>query len=152
MRALILCVFTACLLVLSGCGGDDDSGNGASATTAAPSGPPAVARDLSDRTFVAVDVDGHDLVSGSKLTITFPSPASLSAQAGCNTMSGDFELDGSKLVASDLASTMMGCSDELQAQDTWLSGFLTSQPTVALHGDTLTLTGKDATITLRAQT
>jgi heat shock protein HslJ len=150
MRPLVLCVF-ACLLVFSACGGDDDSAN-ATATTAAPSEPPAVARDISDHTFVAVDVHGHDLVSGSELTITFPSPAELSADAGCNTISGGFELNGSKLVAADLASTMKGCSDELQAQDTWLSGFLMSKPTVSLHDDTLTLQGKDATITLRKRT
>jgi heat shock protein HslJ len=149
MRPLLLCVFAACLLVLSGCGGDDDGGNDANspATSGAPSDPPALARDLSDRTFVAGDVDGHDLVTGSQITLSFPSPAALSADAGCNTISGGFELDGSTLVAADLASTLKGCSDELQAQDAWLSAFLTSRPTAALHDRTLTLTGNDATIT-----
>jgi heat shock protein HslJ len=49
-----------------------------------------------------------------------------------------------------MASTMMACSDELMAQDTWLSAFLSSGPAIALDGDTLTLTGDDATLALAA--
>ncbi len=35
-------------------------------------------------------------------------------------------------------------------QDTWLAEFLTSSPEISLDGDTLTLTGSDATISLEA--
>ena len=44
--------------------------------------------------------------------------------------------------------TLKGCSTELQAQDEWLSQFLQSKPKIGLSGNTLTLTGADATITL----
>jgi heat shock protein HslJ len=145
MRAFVLCGFVACLALFTGCGGDDDD-NGNAAPP--PAAPPATARDLSDRAFVATDVEGHDLVAGSKLTLVFPNPAQLSAQAGCNTMSGPFDIDGNVLAVGELQSTLMGCSAELQAQEDWLSGFLRSQPTASLHGDTLTLTGTDATVTL----
>jgi heat shock protein HslJ len=45
-------------------------------------------------------------------------------------------------------STLKGCSTELQAQDEWLSQFLQSKPKIGLDGNTLTLTGADAAITL----
>jgi len=37
------------------------------------------------------------------------------------------------------------------AQDTWLSGLLSGNPTLALDGDTLTVKGSDATITMMKQ-
>jgi heat shock protein HslJ len=133
------------------CGGDDDDNASPPPAAPPPAAPPASARDLSDRTFVATDVTGHDLVAGTSLTLAFPNPAALNAQAGCNTINGPFEVDGDVLVAHDLATTLMGCAPELQAQDDWLVAFLQSRPTFTLAGDQLVLTGQDATITLREQ-
>ena len=43
--------------------------------------------------------------------------------------------------------TEMACEPALMEQDSWLAGFLTARPTVAVDGDTLTLSGGDASIT-----
>ena len=52
------------------------------------------------------------------------------------------------LVVPGMAMTEMACEPAaLMDQDTWLSAVLTSRPTVALDGDTLTLTADGAVIT-----
>ena len=63
-------------------------------------------------------------------------------------MNGRFEIAGDTFTAEQFAMTMMACPDPLMAQDTWLSEFLASSPTIALDGSTLTFTGDDASITL----
>ena len=105
------------------------------------------ADDLSGRGFVSSDVTGHELVDGSEITMNFLDDA-VSVNAGCNTMNGRFEITDGTFAAEQSAMTMMACPDPLMAQDTWLSEFLASSPTVALDGSTLTFTGDDATITL----
>ncbi len=69
----------------------------------------------------------------------------LSANVGCNGMSGPYRLDGSRLIVSDLATTMMACDAERMDRDTAFSQFLAGSPTVTLSGPTLTLTGAGTT-------
>jgi heat shock protein HslJ len=122
-------------LPLAGCGDDDD---GATAPTIA---------DLDGRTFVSTSVEGQTLVEGSQVSIAFEE-GSISVQAGCNTLFGGVELDGSTLVTTgQLATTQMACDDALMAQDDWLAAMLTAGPEVTLEGDTLTLATDDVTIT-----
>jgi heat shock protein HslJ len=134
------------LLALAGitfaaCGSDDDS-DGAADSTSAPT-----AEDLSGRGFVSSDVTGYDLVEGSEITMNFLDD-SVSVNAGCNTMNGGFEIADGEFVADQFAMTMMACDDPLMAQDTWLSEFLASSPSISLDGSTLSFSGDEVTITL----
>ncbi len=124
-------------LTLAACGSDDSGGSGDAPTAA----------DLDGRTFVSTEVTGYDLVDGSEINITFLAD-SMSVNAGCNAMNGGFQIDGDVLTAGPFASTMMACDQPLMDQDTWLSDFLMSLPTITLEGETLTLAGGDTTITL----
>jgi heat shock protein HslJ len=48
-----------------------------------------------------------------------------------------------------MVPTMMACEPSaLMDQETWLDAVLTSKPTVAVDGDTLTITADGATVTL----
>lgn len=115
----------AAALLLAGCGG----GSGA---------------DLAGSTYTSTEVRGHDLVEGSQVTLTF-ADGRISANAGCNTMSGPATWEGETLeVEGPLASTMMACEEPLMEQDAWVSEFLTSSPDLAADGDELTL-GDDST-------
>ncbi len=130
--------------MLASCGddSDDDAGADASAVTAA---------DLNGKAFLSTSVEGHDLVEGSAITLSFEGDT-LGANAGCNSLSGGFTVEENELVVGDnLASTMMACSDDLMAQDQWLSSFLSDDPKISLDGDVLTLNEGDVTITLSAQ-
>jgi len=159
MRASLL-LFAACLALFAGCSGDDDNSsttttvhttNAGSGGTTVPGTPTPEEQELSDHTFVSTGVTGHELVSGTKITLVFPNPAELTADAGCNSMSGGFSIEGGALVVSEMQTTLKGCSAELQAQDDWLSQFLQAKPKIGLNGDTLTLTGTDAEITLSSK-
>lgn len=128
-------------LTVAACGSDEaDDG-------AAESSGTLTAEDLSGRGFVSSDVTGYDLVDGSEITMNFLDD-SLSVNAGCNTMSGGYEITDDAFVADQFAMTMMACDDPLMAQDTWLSEFLASSPTIALDGSTLSFSGDEVTITL----
>jgi heat shock protein HslJ len=138
--ALTLLVASA-LAVAAACGSDDDSSSSGAAPTA---------DDLAGSTFESTEVSGHDLVADSTITLAFEADT-LSASAGCNTMNGGYTIEDGDLEVSALAMTMMACEDSLMEQDTWLSEFLGSGPTIALDGETLTLSADDTTMTLVAQ-
>jgi heat shock protein HslJ len=142
-----LALLTLSALALAACGSDDDSPAADDSLPAVGSAP--AADDLADRAFESTEVTGHELVADTTIELAFTSD-SLSARAGCNSMNGGYSITDGALEVGVMASTMMACSDELMAQDTWLSEFLSSGPAIALDGDTLTLTGDDAAITLGA--
>ena len=108
--------------------------------------------DLAGRTFTATEVQGHELVEGSSVTLTFDENA-ISAQAGCNTLFGDASWDGDTLdVQEPMASTLMACEEALMAQDQWLASFLTSSPALEVDGDAVTLGDDTTSMTLTEQT
>jgi heat shock protein HslJ len=106
---------------------------------------------LKDKTFVSTTVTGHDLVAGSKVTLTF-TESTLSAGAGCNTMNGKYTLDDSTLRWSGpVQSTMMGCPEGLAAQDQWLTTFLETGAKASMTGSLLKLTGGQTVMELEQQ-
>ena len=101
------------------------------------------------RTYVSASVEGHDLVAGSTITLTFEGE-DLAARAGCNTMRGGWtDGDGEEVRwTSPPASTLMACEPALMDQDTWLAGLLTDGMDVVDGDADLTLTSGDVTIAL----
>jgi heat shock protein HslJ len=98
--------------------------------------------DLAGRTFEGDEVEGRTLVEGSIVRIAFDT-TTISVTAGCNTIFGDMSWDDGTLTTdAELASTMMGCEDDLVNQDTWLRDLLMSSPPYTLDGETLTI-GED---------
>jgi heat shock protein HslJ len=143
----LLALFLALGLVLSACGDDDGE-----VSTDGDGGPSSEVTfdDLVGKAFRSTSVTGHELVDGSEISLTFID-GRLSAVAGCNTQNGDADVVDGKLVAGPLASTMMGCEQDLMDQDRWLAGFLEGEPEVALEGDVLTLTSGDEVVELAEQ-
>ena len=72
----------------------------------------------------------------------------LGANAGCNTLSGSYTLDGSTIVIEQMAGTEMACEPALMEQDAWLTEFLTSRPSYTLEAETLIVTAGGTSITL----
>lgn len=111
-------------------------------------GPDAAA--LEGSTFTSTQVQGHDLVAGTSITLTFED-GRMVATAGCNTMSGSYDVSGGTLAwTGPAASTMMGCPDDLAAQDQWISGLLTDGMSAELDESVLVLGSGDVTIRLAA--
>jgi heat shock protein HslJ len=141
---------------LVGCGDDASSGGAeplSSDSTGGSESPsesasPSVAPAVLATTYVSTEVTGYDLVADSQIRLTFED-GNLSVNAGCNTLFAPYELTEDSLVWTGTpASTMMACSDELTAQDQWLTELFTTGVGVAADGATLTLTSGDVTIVL----
>ncbi len=153
-------------VALLACGGDDTpESSGQAATTTSTPAPTttaaatttsratsttvaSVADALRGHTFVSTAVEGFTLVPDTQVTLTFDGD-NLSALGGCNTLGGTWSLEGDVLVVPPMVHTMMACEPSaLMDQETWLNAVLTSKPTVAVDGDTLTITAQGATVTL----
>lgn len=99
---------------------------------------------LEGRTFESVSVteDGapHVLVEGTRLELAFWPEGEIHATAGCNTISGPYSIDDGVFVLEEAAMTLIGCiPSTLHEQDDWYLGFLFSEPTLVLDGDSLVL-------------
>jgi heat shock protein HslJ len=158
MRAAIATSVLAGLALASGCGNDAPTAGGETraraGTTALTAGPAttvptsqALDVALDGREFVSSEIEGRELVHGSQIRLTFND--SLSVSSGCNYLDFNYWLDGDRVMISGWGSTAMACKPAaLMEQEDWLASFLTAGPTVALDGDTLTLTGHAVVITL----
>jgi heat shock protein HslJ len=133
----------ACAVALMSCG--DDS------TSSSDAGKAPAAADLDGRSFLSTKVEGQTLVEGTQVTLTFTADT-LSAVAGCNTMTGGYTIDGGTLKVAAMAQTLMACDPETMAQDVWVSALLTGSPTVSLAADELAVKGADTTLTLGDRT
>lgn len=141
---LLLLLLAAATLAACGSSSDSDSDKEASAPAVSPSA-------LAGRTFVARTLDGRSLAAGTAISISFEQET-LSASAGCNTITGGYAIEDGELRTRELARTMIGCDAERERQDEWLDGFLTAGPEVSLDGDRLTLAGDSVTAELREST
>ena len=106
---------------------------------------------LAGRAFLSVSVtDGgaaRQLVAGTRIRLGFDEET-VTISAGCNSLGGQYTIDGTQLVLGNTFTTEMGCAPDLMAQDGWLSTFLGSKPTIVLIGSDLTLSGGSTVIKL----
>jgi len=123
-------------MTIAGCG---------SASTAGEPEP------LAGRTFLSVPPvpgeDGMRLVEGTRVRLSFDRGAVV-AEAGCNSLRGEVTTDGDQLVVSDVGTTLIGCSAELNDQDSRLTRFLQDGPRWRLDGDNLLLTTHETRLRL----
>ncbi len=155
-RHLTAAIACAALLALGACGSDGSPDSTGDRTTdslpsTTPSTDPSDVSELSSllagRTFLSTGLDGHTLVEGTQIALSFEH-TSMSASAGCNQLGGTMSIDGDTLVVGDMMQTEMGCEEALMEQDTWLGSLLQARPTLSLDGDTLSVTSADSTVTL----
>jgi heat shock protein HslJ len=142
LRALLA---LACVVVAAGCASGGPRGGGGPGIGASGGGG---SRDLDGRTFLSVGVTGVTLVPQTQVQLGFKD-GKVTASAGCNGMGSEYALQDGTLRVDGLAMTEMGCDPARHQQDTWLSELLTGEPTLALDGDTLVVTGSTSTLTMR---
>ncbi len=104
---------------------------------------------LDGREFVSVAVTQagaeRPLVADTRIGLRF-ADGRLSADAGCNTIGADYEVNDGRLVAGESAMTAMGCDEPRHAQDEWLLGFIGARPEIQLDADRLVLSEGATTI------
>ncbi len=135
-------------LVLAACSA------GGAASPATPSGGPSTSASaapatvdaLDGRTFVSTAMTGGSLVEGSTVTLTFTGTR-LGVHAGCNQMSGDYQLVDGVLKLGQVMTTEMACEAPLMAQDQAIAAFLPGAA-ATLASDTLALAKDAVTLTL----
>lgn len=102
---------------------------------------PGVDPGLGPITYVVTGVtqDGaqHALVAGTAIRVRF-ADGQVTLTAGCNTMSGKYALEETRLTVEPFATTDMGCDQARMDQDTWLAG-LFEKPVQLITGDDASL-------------
>lgn len=155
IRTLLWCWSLVAIVALAACGaGDDevsagDAGGGGEAPGepgAAPFGDTGGER----REFLSIEVQGRDLVEGTRISLTFIDDR-IGANLGCNGLGGTYAVDGDVLVVSELSMTEMGCDPARHDQDEWFAGLLTSRPIVGFADSVVTLDAGDTVVRLQAR-
>ena len=111
----------AALLVVTltaACGDSGDPSSSPSPSTAdATSATTVDAAALDGRSYASTSVEGAELVEGTTVEVGFEDET-MSVWAGCNTLFGPFEVDGTTITwTSEPAATMMLCDPDLVEQD-----------------------------------
>ncbi len=134
MRTMILVVL--CGLLLGACGSGDEGG---------------LAAQIEDREFwstrVVEDQVERPLVAGTRIRLRFDDGDRIGASAGCNSMGGEYRLDGGRLDVGALAMTEMGCDPERHEQDDFVASLLRSSPTISIADTELVLSTNGITVT-----
>jgi heat shock protein HslJ len=105
----------------------------------------AVPVSLTGSTWLATGINNgtggvQSLVIDSKVTAIFADDGTISGEAGCNTYSGTYEVDGDAMTIGPLASTMMACADEeVTQQETAYLAALSNVSTYSITGNSLEL-------------
>lgn len=113
MRLLLV----ATLAFLAACGGEDP---------------------LAGREFVVVESDGIELAPGSALRVAF-TDGTLRVTGGCNVLSGNYRLDGGRLVVAALTQTEMACDEALMVLDAEVAALLRVSPEWSVEDGSLHL-------------
>jgi heat shock protein HslJ len=103
--------------------------------------------DLSGRDFLSESLEGRELVPGTEIRVGFRA-SELSANAGCNSMFGDYRFEDQVLVVPSMGSTLIGCDAPRHDQDEWLARFLKARPTAELVEPRLTLSTTTETLVM----
>jgi heat shock protein HslJ len=130
----------------SSAGGSSAGGSSTDGSNTSDAGATVDAAALAGHTFLSTQVDGKDLVAGTQITLTFDE-SNVGANAGCNTMTGGYKVDGGKLVVTQLAQTRIACEPQFEAQDLWVGQLLSGSPKIALDEANMTLEGGGTTVT-----
>ena len=78
-------------------------------------------------------------IIGTTLTATFTANGQVGGEAGCNSYSGPYKLDGRKLTVGPLATTMKACEQAVMDQETQFLSALQTATTVDTSGATVSL-------------
>ncbi len=85
-------------------------------------------------------------VSDVNASITFDVNGTLSGNGGCNSMSGDYKVEGDQITFGPIMSTLMGCDEPRMSQEGTVHQVLTDTATFKIEGNTLTILNKDTVL------
>ncbi len=62
-----------------------------------------------------------------------------SASAGCNTIGGDYRLEGGRMIAASVMATQMYCASQIMSQEQAVNALLAGAPQIERQGQRLRL-------------
>jgi heat shock protein HslJ len=138
-RVLIGSLLAAASLTVAACGDDSTSNDSAA--------PIAVA-DLQGKQYELVDAVGIAVPDGSALTMHFI-VTNLAIAGGCNNMNGGWRIESNRLMVPRLAQTNKACDEALMTFDAQIAQVVSSQPTITIDGDKMSLVRDAATLNFK---
>lgn len=87
-------------------------------------------------------------VEGSAPAVSFIEGSQISGTTGCNSFTGSYRIVGSTLIVGQLATTKMGCPDDLAAQEAAILAALDQATSYSVRGETATLRDRDGRMVL----
>ena len=103
---------------------------------------------LAGRDFVLEGSKGHTFIDGVQVSLRFHD-GEVTANAGCNTMFGDYRVRDGRLVIGERmwGSTEIGCESPYAEQDAWISEFLGGDPLFVGDDPRFEISNDEATLT-----
>lgn len=147
MRRLLLPLTLVVIVLAAAACGDDGTTVGSGGTAGGDPGGSGEDSIAGEYRSVEVTENGQPrpLVGDSVIALRFDD-GQLGVSAGCNSMSGTYEIDDGVLVVAALATTEMGCEPALMDQDQWVAEFLGAGPEIAEMADGFDLITDTTTI------
>ncbi|MEO8356910.1 MAG: META domain-containing protein [Chloroflexota bacterium] len=91
-------------------------------------------------------------VTDAEAVLAFGKDGTVTGSAGCNSLGGDYEVDGGQLIFGPITSTLMGCDDARMVQESALMQVLTGTAEFEIEDNTLTLKNKDMLLVFTSAT
>jgi heat shock protein HslJ len=87
-------------------------------------------------------------VANVETSLTFGTDGKISGKLGCNSMGGDYTVDGGNITFKNVYATEMACPDPQMAQESIAFMVLQNMTTFKIDGSTLTINSTDGKYTL----
>lgn len=88
------------------------------------------------REWVVEDIDGREIIDGSRITIRFSDEGRISGIATCNNYTGTYRIENSRLIVDDeLAVTRKMCAPALMQQERLFLSALTGSSMLSRDAD-----------------
>ncbi len=84
-------------------------------------------------------------VEGANAELTFNADGTVSGSSGCNSLNGDYSVEGDQVTFGAIVSTRMACDGAIMAQEAAVLNVLTGTASYKVEGDLLTIT-KDSNV------
>jgi len=79
-------------------------------------------------------------VPDADATLTFSDDGTVTGSSGCNSLGGEYTVEGNQITFGAITSTLMACDEARSAQESAVMQVLTSTAEFELEDQTLTLT------------
>lgn len=101
--------------------------------------------ELEGTSWTVTELGGTPLVEGTSITAQF-ADGKIGGSAGCNSYGGSYEITSEGVTVSDLASTMMACTDPgVMEQEQQFLEYIQNIQSIEVDTNQLTITSADGT-------